>query len=108
MTYHEPTTADLLPLDEAQRLGVTANATDQYDLMRAISRCDELVSQLRAVQIVHTQNMCRVANHLAGALGVYQDDGGPLPWEGIPWADRCTTEDPCPTRQIQGGQSCGH
>lgn len=58
-------TADLLPLTEAQRLGVTADSTDRYDLMRAIERCDELVSQLRAVQLVHSQNLCRVANRFA-------------------------------------------
>lgn len=63
--YASPRTADLLPKDEAARLGVLANSVDQFDLMRAIERCDELVSQLRAVQLVHSQNMCRVANRLA-------------------------------------------
>ena len=27
---------------------------------------------------------------------------------GIPWRDRCTAEDPCPTRAAQGGGSCRH
>jgi hypothetical protein len=27
---------------------------------------------------------------------------------GIPWRDRCTSEDPCPTRAMQGGGSCDH
>jgi hypothetical protein len=27
---------------------------------------------------------------------------------GIPWADRCTTLDPCPTRAMRGGLSCDH
>lgn len=65
--FTSPQTDQLLPLDEAERLGVTADAHDQYDLMRAITRCDELVSQLRATQMIHSQNLCRVANHLAAS-----------------------------------------
>jgi hypothetical protein len=58
-------TAEMLPRGEAERLGVLADSNDRYDLMRAIERCDELVSQLRAVQLVHSQNLCRVANRFA-------------------------------------------
>jgi hypothetical protein len=64
------TTAGLLPYEDAQRLGIIADETDRFDLMRAINRCDELVAQIRAVQLVHSQNLCRVANRLA-----YGDDG---------------------------------
>jgi hypothetical protein len=70
MYLDSPATANLLPKDEAERLGVLADAHDQYDLMRAISRCDELVNQLRAVQLMHSQNLCRVANHLAADLAI--------------------------------------
>ena len=66
--FTSPKTADLLPQDEAARLGVLADSHDRFDLMRAIARCDELVSQLRAVQFIHSQNLCRVANHLAAEI----------------------------------------
>lgn len=56
-----------LSRDDAGRLGVMADALDRFDLMRAIERCDKLVSQVRALQLVHSQNLCRVANHLAAA-----------------------------------------
>ena len=55
-----------------QRLGVTADALDQYDQMRAIERCDELVQQLRSLQLLHSQNLCRVANHLASEAYCWQ------------------------------------
>lgn len=69
-TLISPATDDLLPRDQAQQLGVLADSRDRFDLMRAIMRCDEIVSQLRAIQIVHSQNLCRVANHLAADLSV--------------------------------------
>jgi hypothetical protein len=28
--------------------------------------------------------------------------------DGTAWADRCTAEDPCPTRAEHGGMSCNH
>ena len=65
-----------MPLDEAVRLGVTADAHDQYDLMRAIARCDELARQLRATQLMHSQNLCRRANHLAADLATEEDMTG--------------------------------
>jgi hypothetical protein len=73
MTMRQIASTDLLPQDEAERLGVTADALDQYDLMRAIERCDELVEQIRSVQLLHSQNLCRVANHLAADLAVEEN-----------------------------------
>lgn len=102
--FTSPQTDQLLPLDEAARLGITANAHDQYDLMRAIARCDELASQIRATQMIHSQNLCRLANRLDSALRVQAEDAHP----GMSPADWCSTEDPCPVRAAQGGVFCGH
>ena len=44
--------------------GVLANATDQYDLLRAIRRIDAYCAELAAIRTIHAQNLCRVANHL--------------------------------------------
>jgi hypothetical protein len=54
-----------IPRDTALALGILANSVDRYDLMRAIKRCDELAAQIRQVQLIHSENLCRVANHLA-------------------------------------------
>lgn len=51
--------------DELLALGVLANSVDRYDLVRAINRCDELVAQLRSIQLIHSENLCRLANRLA-------------------------------------------
>lgn len=74
--FTSPQTDQLLPQDEAARLGVTADAHDQYDLMRAITRCDELISRLRAMQMIHSQNLCRRANHLAADLATEEAMSG--------------------------------
>ena len=56
---HDTTTPDL------GALGILANSVDRFDLMRAIKRCDELVTEIRQIQMVHSENLCRVANRLA-------------------------------------------
>lgn len=62
MTEQQTTTTGPLPREDAARLGVLADSLDRFDLMRAITRCDELARELRAIQLVHSQNLCRIAN----------------------------------------------
>lgn len=62
--YTTVQTNELLPNELAASLGLTADAMDQFDLMRAIQEADKLVAQIRATQLIHTQNLCRIANRL--------------------------------------------
>ncbi len=57
-----------LTRDEEAALGILADSHDRFDLMRAIKRCDELVTQIRQAQMIHSENLCRVANHLAAEV----------------------------------------
>ena len=57
-----------LTRDEEATLGILADSHDRFDLMRAITRCDELVAEIRQTQLIHSQNLCRVANHLAAEV----------------------------------------
>lgn len=45
--------------------GISADATDRYDLTRAIRECDRAIEALSQIRAIHTSNLCRVANRLA-------------------------------------------
>jgi hypothetical protein len=69
-----PRLAGTLTRDTETALGILADSRDGYDLMRAIARCDELVTHIRQVQLIHSQNLCRVANHLAADLATLKEE----------------------------------
>jgi hypothetical protein len=50
--------------EQAKTMGLLGDALDQYDLTRAILAGDQVIAQIRAIQIVHTQNLCRIVSHI--------------------------------------------
>lgn len=49
---------------EALTRGESTDVADQFSLMAAVERCDEIIAAVREAQMGYVRSLCRLANHL--------------------------------------------
>jgi hypothetical protein len=63
------------------------------------------LSSRRYLRLEGSAEIRKIRDYLSRVLGEVDESADE---DGIPWADRCTAEDPCPVRAARGGLSCDH